>query len=259
MRRLPALLLLALLLPACRPHEAPVAVLGALEEEVALLRPRLTDPVEERVGGMSVVSGRVDGRPVVLARAGVGKVNAATAAALLLSRYKPRAVLFTGIAGAVDPRLKPGDLVIGVETAQHDHGMLTDAGLETRATKTPDGGERNPLMFPADPALAAAALEAARSQGLSVSTGVIVTGDSFIASPRRRAQLRKGLGASAVEMEGAAVAQVCRRFDTPFLAVRSISDRADGTAVKDFHRFRAEAAQVSARLVLALLSAAPER
>jgi adenosylhomocysteine nucleosidase len=173
-------------------------------------------------------------------------------------------VVFTGIAGAVDPNLEPGDIVIARRTAHHDMGTLGPQGLEPGGVRSRMSGDPNPVFFPADPVLLAAVEKAA--QGLSFDTaalrqgtrppkvvvGTVVTGDSFVASQAKCAELGKLLGADAVEMEGAAVAQLCYQRDIGCLVIRSISDKADEDAVVDKQLFYAMAARNSARLVAAV-------
>ncbi|MEW6208572.1 MAG: 5'-methylthioadenosine/adenosylhomocysteine nucleosidase [Acidobacteriota bacterium] len=243
----------------------PTAILGAMGEEVALIESRLSDKQERQVQGMTFFTGKLNGRPVVLARSGIGKVNAAVTTILLIEHFNPSEVIFTGIAGAINPELFPGDVVIAVSTAQHDYGANLADRFEHRGAPNPADGRRNPVFIPADARLLDAAERASRSvqfdkikidgeeRAPRVIKGVVVTGDSFISSASKKAELRKLLEADAVEMEGAAVAQVCWQQSVPCLIIRSISDRADSNALRDIVNFQRIAARNSARLVAALL------
>ena len=147
-------------------------------------------------------------------KSGVGKVNAAMVATLLVDHFAPSAVLFSGTAGAVDPELGPGDIVIGSAVGYHDYGSDTAREFVRWQTRDPISGERNPLLFPASdgasrsraaaqlPTLTLKAPESATRSRPSVREGVILTGDSFMANPVRRDELRRTFNASAVEMEG---------------------------------------------------------
>jgi adenosylhomocysteine nucleosidase len=153
------------------------------------------------------------------------------AATLLVDHFAPSAVIFTGTAGAIDPGLNPGDVVIGTAVG-YDFGDLTAATFNRTPTRNPANGRLDPAFFPADPNLLATARRAAGTVSLTdpasrIREGIIVTGDSSIANPSRRNELRKELDASAVEMEGAAVAQVCAHFGVPMIVIRSITDHAD--------------------------------
>jgi adenosylhomocysteine nucleosidase len=251
--------------PSQVPSGPVLAVLGAANQEVTLLRSMLTDAKVQEIEGIEFVSGRIGAEPVVLAWTGVGKVNAAMTTTLLLEHFRPRRVLFTGIAGGVDPNLEPGDIVIAKQTAYHDMGTLWSQGIEYGGVKSRMTGEPNPVFFPADPVLLAAAEKAAKSTTFGsvelrtgrrpprVVVGTVVTGDVFVASKAKSAELAKELGAGAVEMEGAAVAQLCYQRGIGCLVIRSISDKADRSAVMDKQLFYTMAAKNSAGLVVKIV------
>jgi len=251
-----------------KPEPEPVsvtAILGAFQKEIALLKDRLEAPREQTIEGMRFVRGKLSGREVAIAWTGVGKVNAAVTTALMIEHFKPAHVLFTGIAGAVDPNLEPGDIVVAARTAHHDMGLLWEGGFTHSGVTNPTAGIENPVYFEADAALLATAERAARTAELEpietvqgqrpphVITGVIVTGDSFVASRAKCEELAAVLGADAVEMEGAAVAQVCFQRDVGCLVIRSMSDKADADAISDKQMFYDLAAENSARLVAKII------
>ena len=247
--------------PAQTSASRPLAVLGAFHQEVSLLKDMLSEVRSHEIEGIEFVSGRIGAEPVVLAWTGVGKVNAAMTTTLLLEHFQPRHVIFTGIAGGVDPNLEPGDIVIAKQTAYHDMGTLGPGGIDYGGVKNRLTGEPNPVFFPADPVLLEAARRAARGAAFGaiglrqgdrparIVVGTVVTGDVFVASKEKGAELANDLGASAVEMEGAAVAQVCYQRQVGCLVIRSISDKADSSAVMDKQLFYTRAAQNSAGLV----------
>ncbi len=249
------------LVPPLREHQSVTAVLSAFEKEIIILQDQLTDVEQRRIEAMSFVTGRLHGRRLVTAWTGIGKVNAAMTATLLLEHYKPDEVIFTGIAGAVNPTLGPGDIVIAKQTAYHDMGLLTPTGLDARPVMNPFTGMRNPPFFPADARLLELAAQAAGRVKLDIIEtsvgprsphilkGVIVTGDVFVASPGKSAELRDDFAADAVEMEGAAVAQICYQKEVPHLVIRSISDKADEQALSDAVTFSDMAAKNSAALI----------
>jgi len=262
-----AMMILLLLLPFCHggagaQSQAPTTgILGAFSDEVAILEQALTDAQAQTILGIRFVTGKLKGRRVVVASSGAGKVNAAMSATLIIDRFKPDEILFSGIAGAINPDLHPGDIVIGEKTAQHDLGTLTPEGMQRRGMRNPVDWQPNPVFFDADPkllALAEAVAQRLRLEKIATSEGertpkiikgIIVTGDVFVASPQKKDELRKSLNADAVEMEGAAVAQVCRELKVPSLVIRSISDTADAKARLDSSLFSPVAAENSARLV----------
>ena len=241
--------------------EPITAILGAFEREITLLEDELTDTQEQRIEGMRFVSGKLSGKRVVIAWTGVGKVNAAMTTTLLIEHFRPNEVIFTGIAGAVNPQMAPGDIVIAQKTAHHDLGTLWPDGFVYRGARNPLDGWENPIFFPADEQLLKLAELAAKQvelEPLKTSTeertprivkGVVVTGDVFVASVEKCIELRDKLGADAVEMEGAAVAQICYQQRVPHLVIRSISDKADEKAREDLGMFHTMAAKNSAGLV----------
>jgi len=242
-----------------------VGVLGALDEEVALIERSMGDPEIEFVGGIRFISGTVGACRVVLARTGAGKVNAAMAAALLLERFRPGKVICLGVGGGINPELGPGDIVIAERTAQHDFGTITSEGFEHRGARSPLDGSRAPVFLPADTLLLRLAEESGKRVALEsvkggarggaprVIRGTVVTGDVFVASREKRRELRGKLDADAVDMEGAAVAQVCWIRGVGCLVIRCVSDYADERAMVDFQEFVGTAAANSSRLVLDML------
>lgn len=255
------------MLIACHPapraeHVEPVtAILGAFEREVTLLEDQVAQRRERQIEQIRFVTGKLRGRSVVVAWTGVGKVNAAMTTTLLIEHFNPVQVIFTGIAGAVNPDLRPGDIVIAERTAHHDMGTVWPEGLFQKGVKSRLDGIENPIFFPADGKLVDCAWRAAERIALKrietvegqrtprIIKGVVVTGDTFIASSDKCAELRKKLEADAVEMEGAAVAQICYQRQIPQVVIRSISDNADEGAVLDKQMFYILAARNSADLV----------
>lgn len=247
---------------------APVAVLG-VPEEIAPLELRLADHETQRIGATTIVTGTLDGRRVVIGRSGVGKVNAAAAATILLDRFHPAALMFSGTAGALDPALGPCDVVIGTRVAQHDVGRITPDGFIRRPTRDSVTGEPNPMFFDAPDALLAAARTAAALVKLppaamingtrqpQVREAAIVSGDVFVADPVRKDELR-AFGGAAVEMEGAAMVQVCRQFSTPCLVVRGITDAADGSATLNYQTYLKPASENAAAVVAATIARLPK-
>ncbi len=234
-----------------------LAIVGAMHEEIAALRPCLEDVRTERRAGRDFHLGRLDGHDVILVRCGIGKVAAATTAAVLLDAFDARALLFTGVAGGLGDSVRVGDIVVATALLQHD---MNAEPLFPRWEVPLTGRAR----FDADAAWTARLVQAARTLAVSgthavaatIHQGLVISGDRFVATRAESDQLRALLpDALAVEMEGAAVAQVCHDFARPFAVVRTISDRADDAAHGDFQRFvRDVAAPYSRDIVRAALA-----
>jgi len=239
------------------------AILGAFYEEVRILQESLKDRKEENIRGVRFVTGTLNGRRVVVAETGIGKVNAAMTTTLLVQVFQPQEILFTGIAGGLNPDLMPGDIVIARTVTYHDFGTMSSNNRQlSRQTRNPINKELNPEYFPSDSALLIKAQQGARlarfenisltNRSPQVIVGQIVTGDVFVSSSEKVQQLRRDYKADATEMEGAAVAQVCWQLKVPCLVIRSLSDKADENASGDMMTFYKTAAKNSAALVTAI-------
>ncbi len=233
-----------------------LAIVGAMHEEIAALRPCLADLRTERRAGRDFHLGRLDGHDVILVRCGIGKVAAATTTAVLLDAFDASALLFTGVAGGLGEGVRVGDIVVATTLLQHDMNAEPlfprwEVPLTGRARFDADAAW-SARLAQASRALAAAD---AHAVGAAIHEGMVVSGDRFVATHAESDQLRALLpDALAVEMEGAAVAQVCHDFARPFAVVRTISDRADDAAHGDFQRFvRDVAAPYSRDIVRAAL------
>ncbi len=235
-----------------------LAIVGAMHEEIAALRPCLADARTERRAGRDFHLGRLDGHDVILVRCGIGKVAAATTAAVLLDAFDARALLLTGVAGGLGGGVRVGDIVVATALLQHD---MNAAPLFPRWEVPLTGRAR----FDADAHWTARLLHAGRTLAATdthavaatLHQGLVISGDRFVATHAESDALRALLpDALAVEMEGAAVAQVCHDFARPFAVVRTISDRADDAAHVDFQRFVCDvAAPYSRDIVRAALAA----
>lgn len=248
--------------PAQQP--ATTGILGAFGAETNLLLAQLQQKKEQVIQGTHFTEGILNGAHVVIAQTGIGKVNAAITTTLLIEHFTPARVLFTGIAGGVNPALSPGDLVIGTQVAYHDYGSLTADSMLHQPTRNPISFKDNPLYFPCDSQLVKLAIRLGKHLHLqkigsgagstmpAITSGTIVTGDVFVSSATATEQLRKQMLAEATEMEGAAVAQTCWQQQVPFVVIRSLSDKANGHAATDVMQFYQIAAHNSAQLVIAL-------
>ncbi|MDE2617044.1 MAG: 5'-methylthioadenosine/adenosylhomocysteine nucleosidase [Burkholderiales bacterium] len=230
------------------------AVLSALAEEQRGLLERLQRPQRVNRAGREFWLGELHGTPVVLALSRIGKVAAATTTTTLIEAFGAQRLVFTGVAGGIAPGVQVGDVVVAQAFVQHD---MDASPLFPRYQIPLYGRER----FACDAVMSEALLAATRA-GLShlglpatVHHGLIASGDRFVSAAEEARQLRAALSEAghaplAVEMEGAAVAQVCHDYAIPYAAVRTISDRADDTAHVDFPKFVTE---VASRYALAII------
>ncbi|MDE3839698.1 5'-methylthioadenosine/S-adenosylhomocysteine nucleosidase [Bacillus methanolicus] len=231
-----------------------VAIIGAMEEEVALLREKMEERSVETIAGCEFTSGMLNGVDVVLLRSGIGKVNAAMSTSILLERFKPDYVINTGSAGGLNPELNVGDVVISTEVRHHDVDV-TAFGYEYGQVP------QLPAAFEADHKLVQIAETAAiEIKDIQVVKGLIATGDSFMNDPGRVEVIRnKFTGLQAVEMEAAAIAQVSYQFGCPFVVIRSLSDIAGKESNVSFQQYLEKAAVNSATLVMKIVSSIKEK
>jgi adenosylhomocysteine nucleosidase len=216
----------------------------------------LTDSRSEEAAHTVFVVGTIDGHDVVLAGSGMGKVNAALVTTLLADRFGCRTVVFSGVAGGLNPRLAIGDIVVADFVIQHDAGVLEDERVRIyQPGYVPVINPTDRLGYPTDPGLLGRVKQ--RLAGISVPGqivyGTVLSGDQYLNCEATRERLRNELGGQAVEMEGGAVAQVCEAFGIPWLVIRALSDLAGGTALFDFTAFVDQAAASSATILRRLL------
>ncbi len=248
-------------IPAPIAHEHPIAIVSAMAQELSLLLEAVGDAHVETVAGRRFHHGHLHGVPVVLVLAGIGKVAAAATTVLLHQRYGVRELVFTGVAGGLGEGVRVGDVVVADALLQHDMDASPlfpryEVPLTGRSNFEPDAALSAELHAAAQAVLDepdhfgpdAAALGVTRPR---LHRGLIASGDRFVSTTAEAQALREGIsGVMAVEMEGAALAQVCHDLGLPFAVLRTISDRADDAAHVDFPRFiEAVAAKASADIV----------
>ncbi|ELY3760940.1 5'-methylthioadenosine/S-adenosylhomocysteine nucleosidase [Cronobacter sakazakii] len=223
-------------------------IIGAMEEEVTLLRDKIDNRQTLNIAGCEIYTGTLNGVDVALLKSGIGKVSAAMGATLLLEHCKPDVIINTGSAGGLAPSLKVGDIVVSDEVRYHD-ADVTAFGYEY--------GQMAgcPAAFKADENLIAAAQETIEKLNLHAVRGLVVSGDAFINGSVNLAKIRHNFPqAIAVEMEATAIGHVCHNFGVPFVVVRAISDVADQQSHLSFEEFLAVAAKQSSLMVETLLT-----
>lgn len=225
-----------------------IGIIGAMEEEVVLLRGSLENAKAEMIANCEFTTGTYQGQDIVLLKSGIGKVNAAMSTTILLQHYKPDLVINTGSAGGFDENLEVGSIVISNEVRHHDVDV-TAFGYEMGQVP------QMPAAFQANTELIELAEKAVSElENLPYAIGLIATGDSFMSDPDRVQLVRSQFPEmKAAEMEAAAVAQVCFQFDTAFVVIRALSDIAGKESSVSFDEFLPVAAEHSTKIVLSVV------
>ncbi|MDR1908572.1 MAG: 5'-methylthioadenosine/S-adenosylhomocysteine nucleosidase [Spirochaetaceae bacterium] len=228
-----------------------IGIIGAMEDEVNLLREAIENRETLSQGGFEFTAGTLEGKRVVLLRCGIGKVNAAVGCALLTERYRPALVINTGSAGGIDPSLDFGDAIISEGLIQHDVDV---SGFGYPLGQIPGLPEiftvPEELVALAEEAVAELKAESLLPESFAQVRGLIGSGDVFMYQDARIAALRKQFPLiRAVEMEGAAVAQTCHLFSIPCIIIRAVSDIAGKESPLTFDEFLPVASKHSGAIV----------
>ena len=219
-----------------------IGIIGAMEEEVSMLKEKMTEVTVKEKAGMEFFHGLLKGHEAVVVRSGIGKVNAGICAQILVDDFHVDAVINTGIAGSLRAEINIGDIVLSTDTMQHD--------MDAREFGYPAGQipRMDTLAFPADEGLRKLAGEACRQVNpeIGVWEGRVVSGDQFVADKEKKAYI---LSISQGSCTGAAIGQAAYLNHIPYLVIRAISDKADDSAQMDYPTFEKQAILHSVRLV----------
>ncbi|WP_404404020.1 5'-methylthioadenosine/S-adenosylhomocysteine nucleosidase [Jeotgalibacillus malaysiensis] len=222
-----------------------IGIIGAMEEEVELLRSSMENAETETIANSEFTTGQLKQKEVVLVKSGIGKVNAAMTTTILMERYQPDVIINTGSAGGFDPALNVGDVVISKDVRHHDVDVTA---FNYEYGQVPG----MPAAFTADDKLRETALKCAEAiHEIKSVSGLIATGDSFMNDPKRVEALQGRFeNLQALEMEAAAIAQVAHQYEVPFVIIRSLSDIAGKESHLSFDQYLKTAAVNSANLII---------
>ncbi len=225
-----------------------LAIMGAMVEEITPLLEYFETYECVEFGKNRYYTTTYKGLDLVIAYSKIGKVNASLTATTLIEKFGAQKLLFSGVAGAINPTLKIGDLIVATKLAQHD--------LDITAFGHPHGYVPEGAVFiETDSALMQLAKHVAQTKGIVLQEGIIATGDQFICDSAKKEWIGKTFNADALEMEGASVAVVCDALNIPFCILRAISDAADMDAGFSFDTFLESSAKQSASFMVAILDA----
>jgi len=224
-----------------------IGIIGAMDEEIAILLDNMTDKKEQTVANCFFVEGRIHGKNMVLLKSGIGKVNAAMATTILHERFQPSHIINTGSAGGFHEDLEIGDIVISTNVVHHD---VDATAFDYDYGQVPG----MPLFYPADDGLIEKVMHALHTLGLSYKKGLIATGDAFMQQEEQVLFVKeKFSGLIAAEMEASAIAQVCYQYDVPFVVIRALSDIAGKRSSVSFDAFLDKAAKNASDLIITMM------
>ena len=245
---LAVLILFPAVLAGCgsaKKSDSRIGIIGAMEEEVAALKDAMEGMKVTEIAEMEFCEGKLGGQNVVVVQCGMGKVNAGICAHTLINYFGCGKIINTGVAGSLDNRLDIGDIVVSVDAVQHD---FTVEAIGFAKGEIPYTGR---YAFPADEGMRAAALAAQKAVAPDIHAyeGRICSGDQFISENEQKEKIISDFGGMCCEMEGAAIAQVCYLNATPFVVIRAISDKSDGSQSMEYELFKEAASKNCTRIV----------
>ena len=223
-----------------------IAIMGAMPEEIFPILEKLQNYKTVEYAGNKYYEASYKGVDLVIAYSKIGKVFSALTATIMCEHFGATKLLFSGVAGAISPKLKVGDLIVATKLSQHD--------LDITAFGHPYGYVPEGSVFvEADKEMLEISKDVAKDMGKIVQEGIIATGDQFVADEKRKNWIGETFGADALEMEGASVAVVCDALNIPFFILRAISDAADMDASFSFDEFLETSAVQSAEFIMKMV------
>ena len=224
-------------------------IIAAMQEEMQEIKKIMTETEEQKIYELTFYVGKINSTEVVLVEAGVGKVNAARTTQILINNFEIEAIINVGSAGAANDELDIGDIVIGKKLVQHD--------FDITAFGHPKGFISNVGQYVESDSKLIAKIEQTISKlqdkSFKIKIGTIASGDIFCTEPKMKEKIRTKFEADAIEMEGAAIAQVFKLDGVPFIIIRSISDSPNGNNNITFEQFLEQASKRCAKIILEYL------
>ncbi len=224
-----------------------IGIIGAMASEVDGLKGIMTDKKTDTISGVEFCSGIIGGTSVVVAQAGVGKVNAAVTAQTMVLKYDTKALINIGVAGGIEPSLEIGDIVVADKVVEHDMDTtaIGDApGFITGIDK---------VYMECDAEISELIYKVSCEMGIHTIRGVIASGDIFVSDDGVRDRISEQFDGAAAEMEGGAIGHVCTMNNVPFAVIRAMSDCANSDSVVDFPTFAAKSAKISIEIITEFL------
>lgn len=220
-------------------------IIAAMQEEMQEIKKIMTETEERKIYELTFTKGKINNTEVVLVEAGVGKVNAARTTQILINNFDIEAIINVGSAASANDELDIGDIVIGKKLVQHD--------FDITAFGHPKGFISNVGQYVESDSKLIEKMEQTivdlQDKEFKIKIGTIASGDIFCTEIKMKEKIRNKFEADAIEMEGAAIAQVCKLDNVPFIVIRSISDNPNGNNNITFDQFLEKAAKRCALII----------
>jgi adenosylhomocysteine/aminodeoxyfutalosine nucleosidase len=224
-----------------------IGIMGAMPEEIAPILEKVGEYKSTEIADNTYYEANYNGIDIVIAYSKIGKVFSTLTASTMIYHFGVEKMLFSGVAGGINPALKIGDLIVASKLCQHD----LDITAFGHAHGFVPGGAQ---FVETDATMRKLASDVATEMGVSLQVGTIATGDQFVHDPERKAFIESTFNADALEMEGASVAVVCHALNVPVFILRAISDTADMDASFNFDEFMESSAKISANFIMKMVN-----
>lgn len=220
-------------------------ILAAMQEEMQEIENIMTEKENQKIYELNFIIGKINSTEVVLVEAGIGKANASRTTQILIDNFEIDAIINVGTAGSANDELEIGDIVIGEKVVQHDFditafghpkGFISNVGQYIESDSTLIEKMKQTISKMND-------------NEFKIKIGTIASGDIFCTELKMKEKIRTKFNADAIEMEGAAIAQVCKLDNVPFIIIRSISDKPDGNNNITFDQFLEKASKRCAKII----------
>lgn len=224
-------------------------IIAAMQEEMQEIKNIMTEIEEQNIYELTFTKGKISNSDVVLVEAGIGKVNAARVTQILINNFEIEAVINVGSAGAANDELDIGDIVIGKKLVQHDFDITAFGHPKGFISNIGEYVESNIDLI----GKMEQTIYKIQENEFKIKIGTIASGDIFCTEPKMKEKIRMKFQADAIEMEGAAIAQVCKLDNIPFIVIRSISDTPNGKNNITFDQYLKKASKRCANIILEYL------
>ena len=226
-----------------------IGIIAAMDEEMEAIKNKMNSIKESKLYNLDFYEGNINNKAYVLVKCGIGKVNAARTTQIMIDNYNLKYIINVGSAGAINDKLDVGDIIIGKKIVQHDFDLTAFGNEKGYISETGKFFESDEIIIKKIEVIIEELINKEKENKYKIVTGNIATGDVFCNNIEMKEQIRKEFNAECVEMEGAAIAQVCFLDNIPFIVIRSISDSPNGKNEIDFNKYLKFASQRCAEII----------